>query len=73
MMKSKLHFGVAFFDVSKEDTAALTITSPNSLNAPAALDDGLIMPLNLEHSPVLLDSNCSIPFFLSVLLGLTIS
>jgi len=72
-MKGELHFSVAFFNIRKEDTAAFAIPSPWPLNAPAAINDGLVVPLDLEHPPVLLDGNRCIPFLLSILLGLTTS
>lgn len=72
-MKGELHLSVAFFNIGKEDSSAISIASPRSLNAPAAIDDGLVVPLDLEHPPVLLDGNGCIPFLLSVLLGLTTS
>jgi hypothetical protein len=46
-MKGELHLSVAFFNIGKEDSSAIAIASPRSLNAPAAIDDGLIVPLDL--------------------------
>ena len=73
MMKGKLHFSIALFNIRKKDSSPTAKAAPHSLNAPAAIDDRLVVPLDLEHPPILLDSDCCIPFLLSVLLGLTTS
>jgi hypothetical protein len=72
-MKSELHLSVSLFNIRKEYTTATAKPSPDPLNAPAAIDYCLVVPLDLEHPPVLLDGNRCIPFLLSVLLGLTTS
>jgi hypothetical protein len=71
-MESHLHFNVALFDVGEENSPALAAATPDPLNEATAFDYGLIVPLDLEHPPVLLDVYCRVPLLLTVLLGLTI-
>lgn len=56
----------------EEHHSALVKTSENSLNEFAAAEYSLIVPLNLEHPPVLLYVNGRLSLLLTVLLSLTI-
>jgi hypothetical protein len=47
------------------------IATVDSLNEPAAFQNGVIVPLDLEHPPVLLDVDCGLALLLPPLLGLT--
>jgi hypothetical protein len=47
------------------------IATVDSLNEPAAFQNGVIVPLDLEHPPVLLDVDCGLALLLPPLLCLT--
>jgi len=72
MMKSQFHFNVALLDVGKENYFALAFSTQHSLNASDAFLNVLIVSLDLEHAPVLLEADRSISFLLMVLIGFTI-
>ena len=50
--------------------AATVIASQNSLDGETGLDFVVVLPLDLEHPPVFLDSKCLCVFLEAVLLGL---
>ena len=55
----------------EEHHPALVIATVDSLNEPAAFQNGVIVPLDLEHPPVLLDVDGGLALLLPPLLGLT--
>lgn len=71
MEEGQLHLDVALLKVLKEHHSALLEASVNSLNELAAADYSLIVPLDLEHPPVLLDVDGRLPLLLPVFLCLT--
>lgn len=50
---------------------AMVTATVDSLNEPAAFQNGVIVPLDLEHPPVLLDVDGGLALLLPPLLGLT--
>lgn len=56
---------------TEEHHPALVIATVDSLNEPAAFQNGVIVPLDLEHPPVLLDVDGGLALLLPPLLGLT--
>ena len=62
---------VAGLNFVKEDHSTLVVASVDSLDEPTTFQNGVVMPFNLKHTPVLLDANGSISFLLPILLSLT--
>ena len=62
-----------FLLLTEEHHSALVIASVNSLNESAAFQNGVIVPLDLEHPPILLYRDSSISFLLAPLLCLATS
>jgi hypothetical protein len=73
MVEGHLMSLAEFLLLMNENQSALVIATIHTLNKSAAFQNGMIVPLDLEHPPVLLYGNCGIPFLLSILLCLTIS
>lgn len=73
MEESDLHVLIALLGLSKEYQTSLVVPSKYPLNDAAAPQDLVVIPLNLEHPPVLLDVNRSQTLLVSPLLGLTTS
>ena len=71
MEKSHLHMVVPLLSFPKEDYLSLVVASVHSLNKTAAFQNFVIVPLNLEHPPNLLDVNCSQTFLIPPLFSLT--
>ena len=71
MIESDLHILIALLDARKEHASALAEAPPCPLNAATASLYELIVPLDLEHSPVLLNRYCRISLLLTVFLRLT--
>jgi hypothetical protein len=63
---------VAVLHLIEEHHSALVEASENPLNELAAAEYSLIVPLDLEHPPVLLYVNGRLSLFLPVFLSLTI-
>ena len=72
VMESHLHVNIELLDAGKENASTFAISTPHSLDAATALNDGLEVPFNFEHTPVLLYVNCSISLLLAILFSLTI-
>ena len=71
MEEGHLHVLAAVLNALEEDAPALDEASEGTLNQPAAPLNFLVVPLNLEHPPVLLDVDCCLPLLVPPLLGLT--
>ena len=71
MIESQLLLLIKFLNLLKEDHPALVIAAVYALYEPATFQNSLIIPLDFEHSPVLLDVNCRCTFLLTPFLGLT--
>ena len=56
---------------SEEYHPALVAATVDSLNEPATFQNGVVVPLDLEHPPVLLNVDCGLSLLLPPLLGLT--
>ena len=56
----------------KEHQPALVIATVHALDESAAFQNRVIVPLDFEHPPILLDGDGGIPLLLPPLLGLTI-
>jgi hypothetical protein len=59
-----------FLLLMEEHHSAFVIASVNPLNKSAAFQNGVIVPLDLEHPPILLYCDSSIPLLLPPLLCL---
>ena len=57
MEESHLHILIASFCLFKEDHSALDKAAENSLDQTAAFQNFVIVPLDLEHPPILLNVN----------------
>jgi len=57
--------------LTEEHHPALVAATVDSLYEPAAFQNGVIVPLDLEHPPVLLDVDGGLALLLPPLLGLT--
>jgi len=68
--ESHLHVLAAVLDALEEDAPALDEASECTLDKPTAPLNFLVVPLNLEHPPVLLDINRCLPLLVPPLLGL---
>ena len=71
MEEGHLHVFAAVLDAFKEDATALDKASEGTLNQPAAPLNFFVVPLDLEHAPVLLDVDRRLPLFIPPLFGLT--
>lgn len=56
---------------TEEHHPALVVATVDSLNEPATFQNGVVVPLDLEHPPVLLNVDCGLTLLLPPLLGLT--
>jgi hypothetical protein len=72
MEKRHLLRSFVFLLFSEEPHPAFGMPSVYALDESATFENSLVIPLNFEHPPVLLDVNRSGPFFFSVLLSLSI-
>ena len=52
------------------ERAATVIASQNSLHSHRGIDFVIILPLDFEHTPVLLDYDCSVSFLITELFGI---
>ena len=57
--------------LTEEHHPALVAATVDSLYEPAAFQNGVIVPLDLEHPPILLDVDGGLALLLPPLLGLT--
>jgi hypothetical protein len=72
MIESHLLGLAQLFLLMKEYQPALVIPTVDSLDESAAFQNGVIVPLDLKHPPILLNAYGCIPLLLSPLLSLTI-
>jgi hypothetical protein len=71
MIERHLHILIDFLHWGEEHPATFLRASEYSLDDPATFQDGLIVPLDFQHPPVLLDLNCSLAIFNSWFLSFT--
>ena len=72
MVKGHLHRLVLTLNSLEEDSSPLLVTPEDSLHKATAFQNGVVVPLNLEHAPVLLDVDSCFFFLITPLLTLTI-
>lgn len=70
MEEGHLHLFTALLCALEEDLAAIAKAPECTLNESAAPLNFFIVPLDLEHSPILLDVNSRLSLLVSPLLGL---
>lgn len=70
MEEGHLHVLTAVLNALEEDEAALDEAAEGSLNEPAAPLNFLVVPLDFEHPPILLDVNRGLSLLVPPLLGL---
>jgi hypothetical protein len=71
MEEGHLHFLISLLGLSEEHKAALQAASEHSLDETAAFQNAVVVPLDLEHAPVLLDVDSGEALLVPPLLGLT--
>lgn len=71
MEECHLHFLISLLSLSEEHQTALQVAPEYSLDETAAFQNAVVVPLDLEHAPVLLDVNSGQSLLVPPLLGLT--
>ena len=71
MIESHLLVLAQLLPLMEEHHPSLVVATVDSLYEPAAFQNGVVVPLDLEHPPVLLDVDCGLALLLPPLLGLT--
>lgn len=71
MEERHLHFLIASLDLLKEYHSAFDEAAEHPLDQTAAFQNFVIVPLHLEHPPVLLNLNGAECFLISPFFGLT--
>lgn len=71
MIESHLLILAQLLPLAEEHHSALLAATVDSLNEPATFQNGVVVPLDLQHPPVLLNVDGSLALFLPPLLGLT--
>ena len=71
MIESHLLVFAELLPPTEEHHPALVVATVDSLYEPATFQNGVVVPLDLEHPPVLLNVDCGLALLLPPLLGLT--